>query len=488
MSPAPPVDGAARVAAAARIAVIGGGISGLAAAYRLRRLLGPDAEITVVEQGRRLGGKLHAVELAGHRYDVGAEAFLVRRPEADALVRELGLARRLAHPAPAPATIRVGGVSRPIPPRTLLGVPGSAADVADVLSTEGARLVAAESELPPVDLAGTDISVGSLLRQRLGPEVPDRLVDPLLGGVYAGSADSLGLRATMPQLAARLDAGAGSVVAATGSLLPPPANGTRPPVFGTLDGGLAGLAERLAEASGARLRLGLPVRALRRRADGWRVEIGAAPAPETLDVDAVLLAVPAPAARKLLAEVAPAASAAFARVELASMAVVAVALPADAPLPASSGVLIGSGERHADGTPFTAKAFTYSSRKWPHLNGPGELLVRGSVGRYGETDLLRHEDAELVRLVLADLAELTGLTARPRDVVVARWGGGLPQYGVGHLDLVAAIERAVAEVPGLAVAGATLHGVGLPACVATADAAAARIADYTRDRQPRPGP
>ncbi|HWE89407.1 MAG TPA: protoporphyrinogen oxidase [Pseudonocardiaceae bacterium] len=470
-----------------RIAVVGGGISGLAAAYRLRRLLGPDAEITVVEQARRLGGKLHAVDLAGRRYDVGAEAFLVRRPEVDALVRELGLESWLTHPAAVSAAIRVGGASRPIPPRTMLGVPASAADVADVLSVDGTRRVAAESELPPVDLAGADIAVGALLRQRLGPEVPDRLVDPLLGGVYAGSADSLGLRATMPQLAAKLDAGAGSVLAASASLLPSATLGApRPPVFGTLEGGLAGLADRLAEASGARLRLGLPVRALLRRPDGWRLDIGAATDPDTLDVDAVLLAVPAPAARKLLADVAPAASAAFARVELASMAVVALALPADVSLPPSSGVLIGSGERHADGTPFTAKAFTYSSRKWEHLGGPGAVLVRGSVGRYGDAEILRRDDADLVRAVRADFAELTGVSAVPEDVVVTRWGGGLPQYGVGHVDVVAGIERAVAEVPGLAVAGATLHGVGLPACVATADAAAARIAEHVRVRQPQP--
>jgi oxygen-dependent protoporphyrinogen oxidase len=157
------------------------------------------------------------------------------------------------------------------------------------------------------------------------------------------------------------------------------------------------------------------------------------------------------------------------------MAVVALALPADAPLPESSGVLIGSGEAHDDGTPFTAKAFTFSSRKWAHLAGPRHLLVRGSVGRFGETEILQRDDAALVAAVRADLAELTGVTATPVDSVVMRWGGGLPQYGVGHLDLVADIERAVADVPGLAVAGAALHGVGLPGCVVSADLAVSRI-------------
>jgi oxygen-dependent protoporphyrinogen oxidase len=138
-------------------------------------------------------------------------------------------------------------------------------------------------------------------------------------------------------------------------------------------------------------------------------------------------------------------------------------------------VLIGSGEQHADGTPFTAKAFTFSSRKWAHLAGGGHLLVRGSVGRFGDAEILQRDDADLVAAVRADLAELTGVTAPPVDSVVTRWGGGLPQYGVGHLDIVADIERAVADVPGLAVAGAALHGVGLPGCVASADRAVESI-------------
>ncbi|HEX7658209.1 MAG TPA: FAD-dependent oxidoreductase, partial [Pseudonocardiaceae bacterium] len=203
---------------------------------------------------------------------------------------------------------------------------------------------------------------------------------------------------------------------------------------------------------------------------------------EALDVDAVVLAVTAPAARELLAEVALAASAGFGQIRLASTAIVAVALPSDVSLPESSGVLIGSGEKHADGTPFTAKAFTYCSRKWPHIHTPEQVFVRGSVGKYGEDEILRRDDADLVRLVLSDLAELTGVTAKPIDAVVQRWTGGLPQYGVGHLDLVAGIDRAVAELPGLAVVGNALNGVGLPACVNTASAAATRIAEPLRDR------
>jgi oxygen-dependent protoporphyrinogen oxidase len=469
------------VRAAKTVTVVGGGISGLVAAYRLRQLLGPAARITLIEQTDRLGGKLRTVELAGIRYDVGAEAFLNRRPEAVALATELGLADELTHPTGARSTLRAGGVSRHIPARTVMGVPAGPEAVREVLSPEGLRAVSAEPTLPPVRLDGADAGLGVLLRERFGPELVDRVVDPLLGGVYAGSVDGLGLRATLPALAGALDAGATSLTAAAGAVLPSAEYADATPVFATLRGGLGGLTDRLVALSDVDVRLGVPVRALTKRPDGWRVELGAVPAAHAppdpaLDVDAVLLAVPPPAARRLLDGVAPAASAAYARVELASMAVVGLALPAGTVLPDTSGVLIGAGERHADGTPFTAKAFTFSARKWNHLGAAGPVLVRGSVGRHGQTHVLRADDDELVGLVRADLAELTGIDAEPLDSVVTRWGGGLPQYGVGHLDLVASIERAVAEVPRLAVAGAVLHGVGIPACVATAAAAANKIA------------
>lgn len=463
-----------------RVAVVGGGVTGLTAAYRLRESLGPSAEIVLVDGAHRLGGKVHTAELAGCPFDVGAEAFLVRRPEVLRLADALGISNDVVHPGGASATVRAGGRTRPLPAGTVMGVPASVESVRDVLSAAGLAAAQAEATLAPLRLGGADVPVGKLLRERVGDEVVDRLVEPLLGGVYAGSADVLGLRATIPALAAALDAGAESVTAAATAALPT-GGGQARAVFGAFRGGYRLLVDRLAARAGADVRLGLPVRSLRPTALGWRLEIGSAPNPQPLDADAVVLAVPAPSARRLLSGAVAVAAERFATIDVASMVVVGLALPPGTETPAASGVLIGRNEGHADGTPFTAKAFTFSSRKWSHLAGTsGEVLLRASVGRFGSAEELRFDDAELLRRVRADLAELTGVTVHPVDSVVVRWGGGLPQYRAGHLDAVAEIERAVASVPGLAVAGAALHGVGVPACIATAEAAATRITEYLR--------
>jgi oxygen-dependent protoporphyrinogen oxidase len=464
-----------------RVAVVGGGISGLAAAYRLRTLLGPAAEIVLIEGSRRLGGALRTVELGGVALDVGAEAFLMRRPEAVGLVEELGLGGQLTYPTPAAPTVRAGGRTVALPTRTMLGLPGAAADVAGLLSAQGVARVAAEPTMPLCWEPGQDAAVGMLLRERAGDELVDRLVDPLLGGVYAGRADALGLRATLPAVATALDRGAGSLLAAaSAALVPGQPSGRLPPggpspVFGTLRGGLSVLVDALVAAAAVRPLLGLPVRGLARTPGGWRLALGSAGQAAYVDVDAVLLAVPAPALRRLLADPLPAASAAAGRVEVASSAVVGLALPlaaARAALPEASGVLVAAAE------PLSVKAFTFSGRKWAHARSEQVLLVRASLGRHGEARVLHRDDAELLDAVRADLAALTGITAMPVATVVIRWGGGLPQYAPGHLDTVAALERDVTGSAGLAVAGATLHGIGVPACIATADAAAHRIAGY----------
>lgn len=457
------------------VAIVGGGISGLTAAYRLRQLLGPSARLTIVEQSDQLGGKLRTVDLDGVPTDVGAEAFVLRNPAAVNLVDELGLTDRLVHPERAAATIHAGGATVSLPKRTFLGVPAGADAVRDVLSADGVARVAAESALPPLRLADDeDVSVGTVLADRFGRELVDHLVEPLLGGVYAGRVDRLGLRATMPALVAKL-AETGSLTAAAGGLLPPPnAAGTPKPVFGALRGGMTVLVATLAAQAKPELLLGTTTRALTQTATGWRLELGSAPRPEFLDADAVVLAVPPPSARRLLADVAPAAANAYGGIELGSMAVVSMVLPADVTLPDASGVLLAVGERHRDGTPFTAKAFTFTSRKW----GGDRVRLRASVGRVGEEQTLRRDEDALLADVLADLAELSGVEAKPVAWTVTKWGGGLPQYGVGHTTTVAGIERAVAELPGLAVAGAVFRGVGVPACVDAATAAAERVAAH----------
>jgi oxygen-dependent protoporphyrinogen oxidase len=245
------------------------------------------------------------------------------------------------------------------------------------------------------------------------------------------------------------------------------------PAFATLRRGLSVLVAGLLTASRAQLCCGLPVRSLDRTAGGWRLEIGAAPPSATwhLDADAVLLAVPPPALRRLLTPLHPAAGAAAAGIEIASSVIVSLALPAAAAgaLRGSSGVLISTGE------PLHTKAFTYSSVKWPHLGDGGVTLLRASLD-VTDAATARADDAELIRAVGVDLAELTGVDARPVDALVTRWGGGLPQYDVGHDARVEAIESGVAQLPRLAVAGAALYGIGVPACIATADAAARRLA------------
>lgn len=463
---------AAATGGAVSVAVVGAGISGLAAAHRLRTLLGPGATITLLERRPRVGGVLHTVDLAGTAFDVGAEAFLARRPEVPALLAELGLDPAV-HPTSASATIRAGGRTAALPGGTLLGVPTSTARLGALLSQAGVAAVAAEPARPLSWEPGTDTGLGGLLRGRFGDEIADRLADPLLGGVYAGRVDALGLRATIPALAAALDAGAPSLTAAADAAVPPgPAPGAAPggPVFGAVRGGYRVLLDALVAAARPELRLGVTVRGLERRAAGWRLVLGPATAPEALDVDAVVLAVPAPAAARLLASAAPGAARSAGEIELASSAVVALALrAADATgLPATSGALVAAGE------PLSVKGVTHSSTKWAHLGADGLVRLRASLGRAGEAATLQVDDAELVARVRADLAALTGVTADPVAVHVQRWGGGLPQYGVGHLDRVAGIEGGLP--PGLAVTGAALHGVGVPACVATARAAAERLA------------
>jgi protoporphyrinogen/coproporphyrinogen III oxidase len=480
----------------AHVVVVGGGISGLAAAWAIRAEAADAVRVTVLEGSGSIGGKIGPVRVAGVDVDAGAESMLARRPEAVALAEAVGLRADLIHPATSGAGVWTRGSLRPLPAGQLMGIPGDlrALAASGVVSGAGLARIPLDCLLPMLPV-GTDVAIGRYVAARMGREVVDRLVEPLLGGVYAGHADEISLAAAVPQLMPALREER-SLLAAVGRVLWPDGRDevseeAPAPVFASLRDGLHRLPAAVAAASGARVRTGMPVRQLVRVPAGWQLVTGPARAPETIEADAVVLAVPAAPAARLLGDIAPYPAAELAAVEAASVAVVTFAFADD-----GSG-LAGLGAPNAlRGTGFlvppverrTVKAVTYLSQKWGRSEPEPVTIVRASVGRHREESDLQRDDADLAGAVLADVAAATGITARPVDVAVSRWGGALPQYAVGHVQRVDRIRRGLEPLAGLEVCGATYDGVGIAACVWSARQAATRlVAGLERQGQWRHG-
>src|SRR5215469_7965299 len=458
--------------AAPHVAIIGGGIAGLAAAYFLA---GGPVRVTVFEGSPRLGGKLSASDVAGVPMDEGAEALLARRPAGVDLITAIGLGGDLLPAGVTSSAIYTRGAMRSLPRRQFMGVPADIDELAAtrLVSTEG--VARARRETPLAAAGDEDVSVTGYIGARLGAEVVDRLVDPLLGGVYAGRSEELSFQATLGPLAAAARKHQ-ALTEAAAALLPPPAPASSSPtpaapLFVTLGTGLGALPEALAKASNADIRTGAMVRELTRTTGGWRLTVGSAADPEYVTADAVVVAVPAAPASRLLSRTVPGASSALAEIPYASMAIITLAYRADDfPATQRSGYLVPAVDGRA------VKAATFSTVKWPHLARYAPVhVVRCSVGRSGDVAVLQRDDQELAALAEAELAGAIGISAKSVEQRVTRWGGGLPQYNVGHLDRIAAIRTAVAKQPGLAVAGAAYDGVGIPACIATAKSAAAQV-------------
>ncbi|HVF04014.1 MAG TPA: protoporphyrinogen oxidase [Frankiaceae bacterium] len=446
------------------VVVVGGGISGLAAAYAVRRAL-PAVRITVVEESPRLGGKLLTGELGGATVETGADNWLAKVPEATRLARRVGLGDALVAPATGQAWVWVDDRLRPLPTGTVRGVPARLWPLlrSRVLSPGGFARAALEPWLPgaPVTEPAT---VADVVSRRLGRQVVDRLVEPLLGGVYAGRADDLDLDAAAPDLAALAREHRSLVRAARAR--PPASDG---PVFHSVAGGMTAFVDAVADAAGVEVLARTRAATVERLSGAFRVTLAGGRA---LIADGVVVAVPGKPAARLLELVTPAAAAPLRDLSYASVALVGLAYRR-ADLPPGSGILVPPGRR-------LVKAVTFYGQKWPHAATSGLTLLRASVGRAGEPVTL--DDADLVAAVHAELAPLLKLAARPADAFVARWDDALPQYAVGHLDRVGTVEAAVEAVPGLAVAGAAYRGVGIAACVRSGEAAGARVAEHVRAR------
>lgn len=456
----------------ARVVVVGGGVAGLATAHHLLRAR-PDVELTLLDGGDRPGGKVRRREVGGVPVDVGAESVVASSVAAQELFTDLGLQDRVVHPEPVPASIWSRGRRAAIPTRTFMGVPGPETDLTGLLD-EGA--VARAAQPAPFVLDADDMTVADAIGGVYGSAVVDRLVEPLLGGVYAGRVDRLSLRATMPALWAALADGRSMREAVT-SLLPPPGPTPRPRVMG-LDGGITRLVDALTHSittAGGRVESGTLVRRIERTPTGWRVVAGATTAEVGHEADLVVLATPAAPTARLLADQAPAAASALAGIDYASMAVMTIALPAEsAPQLPGSGFLVPA----VDGRPI--KASTFSSSKWAWVGAASDdiVLLRASAGRAGDVATLQRDDVDLVADAVAEIGRALGAPLpQPVDAHVQRWGGGLPQYDLGHTGRVAAVRAAVADLPGLEVTGAAYDGVGIGAVLTGAAATATAILD-----------
>jgi len=471
--------------------VAGGGIAGLTAAFRLTQA---GSEVTIVEPNL-IGGKLQTSMFAGRAIDEAADAFLLRVPWALGLCHDLDIDGELISPVARTAHVFVDGRRHPMPAGHVMGVPTdlAALERSGLLSRAGLARVARDLELPAEEAGGVagegdDIAVGPYLRRRLGDEVVDHLIGPLIGGINAGDIDALSMASVVPQLFAAVRSGDPSLIRScraqlAGAAANRPAGGDPPPVFATPLGGMARLVDALmALMPGADVRLGrrvesvepsttTPVGSGRDRSAPLTVMLDDASSVET---DAVVLACPAFATAPLIAPFAPLAAGRLASLEHASVSMLTVGLARGDVVGDldASGCLVPSDQ----GTLVTA--VSYGTSKWAQWRDPerDDIVLRVSAGRIGDHRHLELDDADLTDAILADLDRIVGVRSSPEAVRVRRWPRSLPQYAPGHRVLVGEVARDL-DRSGLsiALAGAAYEGVGVPACIRSGEVAAASL-------------
>lgn len=446
---------------APRVVVVGGGITGLAAAHRLLASVPEDRRprVTVLETQPRLGGKIRTTPFAGlPGVDEGPDAFLARVPWATAFARRLGLDDELTSPASASAAVWWDGL-QPIPEGLLLGLPTDIGKLARTkLLSWGAKLRAATEPLRPrTDLAPD--SVGAYVRARFGDQVHERLVDPLVGSIYAADTDRFSL-AAVPQLAA-LAAGPRSVL--LGSRHPAPA--APGPVFAVPEAGMGRLVDAAAAAVGelgGTIRTGSPCSTLERDGDRWRLDGEQA--------DGVILACPAAQAARLLAG--SVAAEGLASIEYADVVLITVAVPAASwpdRLAGMSGYLV---PKPVQGM---VTACSFGSQKWAHWRTPDSVVLRISLGRDG-LPVLHLSEEQMIAAALDETGRHIGVDLQPTEIRVTPWQRAFPQYRPHHSRLVAGIEDELP--PSLVLAGASYHGIGVPACIHSGQRAAEALSAH----------
>ena len=443
-----------------RVAVLGGGIAGLAAAWELRG----EADITVFEPGR-LGGVIRTSAFDGYPVDEGPDAFLTRVPDAVELCQELGIADEMVAPAAGRSMLWWNRRLRPLPEGLVLGVPRQLGSLlgGGILSPAGIARAGLDLVLPR-RRPPASLTVRQLVADRFGPQVADRLVDPLVGGIHAGWTGELGAIEVMPQLVAAAERSRSLLLGLR--RLPAPAN---TPMFLTPRGGVGRMVEVLVQTLGeAGVDFVAELVDSVRAAETGRVRVTPDPEP----FDAAVVATPARIAAGLLGSEG---TASLVDLPTASVALVTATLPGTPLPPGINGFLVPRSE----GRLMTACSF--ASNKWPHWTESGGSLVRMSAGRHGDEGALDLDDAGLVDRLVAELGAALGLSLAPSTTRVSRWPCAFPQYTPGHSARMGAVEASLRQrLPSVTLAGASYRGSGIPACISSGRRAARSAFDQAR--------
>jgi oxygen-dependent protoporphyrinogen oxidase len=456
-----------------RVAIFGAGVSGLAAALRLKdasRERGLDVEIAIFERSARAGGCIQTVQDSGYTMELGPDSLLVEKPAARELLRRLGLEDQLVRMRPEFRGSRIvhHGQLRPIPSEFRLFTPKSlpALLTSGIFSPLGIARAALEPFIPPRK-SNDDESLASFVTRRFGREVLDRLAQPLIGGIYSGDPQRLSMEATLPQFL-EMEHRYGSLVramsAAKNSVSP---NAAAPELQG-LRGGLQAIVDALEREVGAFIRTGCDLASLSREENGWSIAFADG---SSAQADAVILALPAYAAASALRGFDAELADMLERIRYNSIATVNVAFNAsDVPeLPKTPGFVVPFIEARR------ITAATITTQKYPDRSPDGGVLLRAFIGGALQPELVDRPDAELAEIARDEFHDLLGISAQPRFAVTRRWRRMLPEYGVGHVALVNGIQERASRFDGLALAGSAYRGVGIPDCIATGRDAVDRL-------------
>ncbi|UOQ86598.1 protoporphyrinogen oxidase [Gracilibacillus salinarum] len=460
-----------------KITIIGGGIAGLTAAYYLDKKIKEeelDYELTLLESTNRLGGKIKTERRDGFTIERGPDSFLIRKQSAERLARDVGIGDKLVKNGTGTSYILVGEDLHRMPQGSFMGVPTQVKPFlsSDLFSLTG-KLRAGMDYILPKGEAADDQSLGKFFRRRLGDEVVENLIEPLLSGIYAGDMDDLSLMSTFPNFY-QLEQEYGSLIKGLHKTnqAPKPTTGKKPSMFYSIDGGLATLVDAIeGSLSEGIVQKRKAVQGLTKTDSGYELTLQNG---EKLESDAVLVATPYSVMKQLMNQYDVISE--LPHMKATSVANVALAFDKEA----IKEDIDGTGFVVSRNSNYRITACTWTHKKWPETTTPkGKALLRCYVGRPGDEDVVDLSDEAIEDIVLHDINKIMKIDGDPIFSVVSRWKDAMPQYSIGHKQVVERLESGLAnELPGVFVAGSPYRGIGIPDCIDQGEAAVENILSF----------